>query len=266
MAKRALPVLPEGFGDDKLPSRTFSHSQYSLYKNCPKAYEFKYVLKQASPSKPAMLRGVLFHSAVEHVLRKRMNGEAVTLQEAHEVIDHELQLGDVDVDWRDSTPDATKSAARQSYTVYHQKGLSGIHPIAVEHLFTTWVGDVPVLGYMDVIHQSPGDPAQVVVDLKTSKSAWSDRDIRLSTQLTLYALAHGTQYVQIDNVVARASGYDFQRKTDTRDVGQMRVLTEDIGEVAHLIRTGIFPRAAIDHWMCSKDWCSFWEGCRGKKY
>lgn len=265
MAKRPLPVLPDGFADPRLPSGTFSHSQYSLYKNCPTAYEFRYVKRESAPTKPPMAKGVLFHSAAEHALRQRMAGQPLPSQEASAaLIDAEFEEARATVDWGDVSPDDIKRGVKEAFNVYREKGLPSIYPVAVEELFTRKVGDVPMLGYVDVIHQVPGDFAKVVVDLKTSKAAWSDRDVKLDTQLTLYAIVHDTPYVQIDNVVTKAKGVDFQRKTESRTPTQFRVFVEDLNETADLIRRGIFPKAAIDHWMCSSDWCSYWSQCRGK--
>jgi len=266
MAKRELPVLPEGFADNALPTGTFSHSQYGLYKKCPKAYEFRYVKKEVVPPKAAMTQGVLVHAGVEHALRSKMANATASLDEVESVITTEFNASKDGVDWEDTAPDSVRVSAINAYRLYHQRALPTVHPQAVESLILYKAGTVPVLGYLDLIDQIPGDPVKVVVDLKTSKAKWSDRDIDTDTQLTLYALATGIPHVRVDNLVIRSSTSEFQQLERMRSVQQMRVLTEDLEETVALIKAGIFPKTSIDSWMCTPNWCGYWTQCRGRKY
>ena len=128
------------------------------------------------------------------------------------------------------------------------------------------VGTVPIVGFVDFIDQPVGEPAPWVVDLKTSSKKWSSAMVATNTQLTLYALGTQTPNVRIDNIVLREGGADFQREEHTRTRHQLKVLAEDIQEVADDIKRGRFPMAPIDSWACSASWCAYWSKCRGREY
>lgn len=50
-------------------SFTWSYSKYSKFKQCPKAYEFKYIQKLPEPQGPALERGIHIHELGEKFLK-----------------------------------------------------------------------------------------------------------------------------------------------------------------------------------------------------
>lgn len=267
MSKRDAVQYPEGFVDPSLPSGTFSHSQYSLYRKCGRAYEFRYVKKEVTPAAGAMRRGVLIHAGVEHALRHRMtHGTLPPVDSSIAAAKQEHDAYDGEVDWGSEPEGQVLDRAAQALRVYYKQGLQTVNPIAVEAPLLFKVGSVPVVGFIDFIDHPVGEPLPWVVDLKTSSKKWSSAMVALNTQLTLYAIGTQTPNVRIDNIVLKESGIDFQREENTRTRHQLKVLEEDIQEVASDIKRGRFPMAPIDSWACSASWCAYWAKCRGREY
>ena len=266
MAKREALELPEGFADPGLPTGTFSHSQYSTYKKCGRAYEFQYVRRETKPSNGAMRRGVLIHKGVEHALRHKMQtGSLPTVDASLAAVREEHESYTEEVDWGDEPVTEVLSRTERALRTYYAHGLRTVNPIAVEQALVFKAGDVPIIGYIDFVDQPIGDPMAWVVDLKTSAKKWSASQVASNTQLTLYALGTGTTNVRIDNLVLKELSVEFQREEHVRSRRQLQVLTEDLQEVASDIKKGRFPMTAIDSWACNETWCPYWHQCRGRK-
>lgn len=277
MSKRKLPVLPDGFTDPALPAGTgghFSASQYGLYKKCPKAYEFRYVLGVKRPPSALALKGTVVHAGAEaahlHVMEHKAPPpvEQITAV-VSDVFD--ATKGEIET-WEDATPGAIKDDAVAAYRVYHRQGLPRVNPVAVEHAFAARVGTVPVIGYIDLIDHVRGparagveDPGKrVVADLKVSSSSWSQADLDKDPQFTLYTIVTGVPAVRVDNLVSLSKGTELKQKESLRDPHAQRILVEDLEETVDLIKRGVFPKTAIDSWACSPKWCGYWAMCRGR--
>lgn len=272
--------LPEDFRDPGLPKGVFSHSQYTKYKSCPRAYMYQYVEKVPTRTSLPLCRGSAVHSGAEHALKEKMAGRLVTLEEVLEVTGKSFEHHTDGLEaWDDEEPGAAKDKTLLLYRAFHEQALPNISPVAVEQGFAKRVGTVPMLGWIDYIDRkpalavsnlSPEDAAlapmkDVLVDLKTGKSSWSEKEVRQDTQLTLYAHVTGNPHVRIDQVLMQKAGAAYKQAGSERSPTDVAVLVEDIEETVDLIKKGVFPRAAIDHWSCNEKYCSFWSICRGRK-
>lgn len=269
MSERKLEI-PEGFKDDRLPKGTFSHSQYYEYKKCPKSYEFKYVAALPSRRTASMVRGISIHSLVEYSLKAKMSGKLAEYAEMRDLASDTLKTNLATVEeWEEEKPEVVQSTVVDAYTAWHTYALPKLRPLAVEQGFATKVGGVPVVGYIDLIDgvriaPEEGSPErQVVVDLKTTTKTWSQDQVDKNTQLTLYSKVIGTQDVRIDQLVQLRKGVEYRPAESVRTADQQAVFEEDLAETADLIKRGVFPKTAIDHWACGPR-CSYWESCRGK--
>jgi putative RecB family exonuclease len=268
MARRNLPVLPDGFADPGLPKGTFSASQYGLYKNCPKAYEFSYVEGIKQPPSGAMFAGVTVHAGVEAALnfKKENDMRVPDLAQIHATLSDEFDKGKDDVvTWEDGLDaGTTKDKVLRLYRGYHTVVLPGTKPIAVEQAVIKRIGTVPTVGYLDSLDAGKGFVE--LVDVKSSKRAWSQADADKSPQMTLYSVATGIDAVRIDNLVARESGStDCKQLSSTRDAQAKRNLVEDYEETADLVKRGVFPKTTLDSWMCNEKWCGYYGMCRGRR-
>lgn len=270
---RKLPIIPDGFKDPGLPSGTFSHSQYSKFKTCAKAYEFSYVQGIKLPPAVAMFRGTVVHAGAEAAHDFMIENKALPALEAmRSAVSDRFDKGKEEVqDWDSEQPGAVKDVSLKLYEKYHVENLPKLRPLAAEEGFVARVGTVPMTGYIDLVEQSsgfgapsPADPL-VIADLKTSNSKWSAGDVEKDTQLTLYSIVRKANLVRIDNLVPLKNGPAFHRLESSRNSRDQRVFIEDLEETVDLVKRGIFPKTTIDSWACTEKWCGYWGQCRGRK-
>jgi len=278
---RQLNVVPADFLDPKLPKGFFSNSQYNSHLICGRAYEYKYVQQISTPDYSATTRGSSVHSGVEHMLRAKMAGTPATVEQGLAVVAAAFDAKARGVlDWGDEDAGKAKDLSLALFKTYTTYGLAKINPIAVEKGFAKKIGDVPMVGWIDLIDdqpaiQVPGMSAKevasaprqkVIVDLKTSKAKWSENEVRLDPQLTLYSDVEGTPAVRVDQLISHKSKPPtFLQAESFRTPRDVEIMVEHVGEVADLVKKGIFPRTQIDNWSCNVKHCSFWTLCRGKK-
>jgi len=278
---RQLNVTAADFLDPKLPKGFFSNSQYNSWLICGRAYEYKYVQQIATPDYVATTRGSSVHSGVEHMLRAKMAGTPSTVEAEQAVVAASFDAKARGVlDWGDEDAGKVKDLALALFKAYTTYGLAKTNPIAVEKGFAAKAGDVPMVGWIDLIDEQPAiqvpgmstqDAAaapkrKVIVDLKTSKAKWSENEVRLDPQLTLYAHIESTPMVRIDQLISHKSKPPtFLQAESFRTPRDVEIMVEHVGEVADLVKKGVFPKTQIDNWSCNVQHCSFWTLCRGKK-
>jgi hypothetical protein len=268
------------FLDPKLPKGFFSNSQYNSWLICGRAYEFKYVQQISTPDYASTSRGNAVHAGVEHVLKAKMAGKVPNVEEGREVVSRTFDEKAKGVlDWGDEDPGKTKDLALDLYKAYATYALPKINPVGIEKGFAKKIGDVPMVGWIDLIDEqyaipvaglSPEDAAlapkrRITADLKTGKAKWSETEVAKDPQLTLYSHVEGTPDVRIDQLIAHKKAPTFLQAESTRSPRDVEILVDHVNEVADLVRKGVFPKTEIDNWACNKDHCSFYHLCRGKK-
>lgn len=268
------------FLDPKLPKGFFSNSQYNSWLICGKAYEFKYVQQISTPDYASTSRGNAVHSGVEHMLRAKMAKKPATVEEGLEVVSKVFDEKAAGVqDWGDEEPGKVKDTALKLFKTYTTYGLPKINPVAIEEGFAKRLGDVPMVGWIDLIDEQPVIPVPgmspedlalaptrlVTADLKTSKAKWSEKEVALDPQLTIYSHIKGTPNVRVDQLIDHKKAPVFLQAESTRTSRDAELVVEHLNEVADYVRKGVFPKTTIDNWACNKDHCSFYHLCRGKK-
>lgn len=273
--------VPDSFRDPKLPKGLFSHSQYMSWKICGKAYEFKYVLGISTPNYPTTSRGSAVHKGIEKALERKLEKKPLMpLEEAVAVVSDEFERHAEGVlDWGEMNIGKMKDESIALYKAFHEAALPRINPVAIEKGFAKKFGDVPLVGWIDLIDEQPAmeipgldaeamelaPKKRITVDFKTSASKWSEKDVRLDTQLTLYSEVEGTPHVRVDQLIPYKKGAQYVRGCGERTPLDVQILEEDMNGVADFVRRGIFPMTTIDNWACNKEHCSFYELCRGRQ-
>lgn len=253
MARRSLPVIPPELRDEGVPGGAMSYSKYTKFKGCGADFEFTYVKGLRGPPSGNMARGVAVHAGAELALKGKKAGKAVSVSEAVNAVSESLDA--------DGFPEE-KDVAIALYRVYHAIVLPKVVPLAIEEEFVVKVGTVTTVGYIDLVDGAQG--ADTVVDLKTSSAKWSEREVRLDTQLTLYAAVRGTASARIDNLVSTKTPA-YHGLPTTRTSQDVKIFIEDFEETVDFIKRGVFPKAPIDSWKCDPKWCGHWSVCRGRK-
>ena len=272
--------VDKSFLDPRLPKGFFSNSQYNSWLICGRAYEFKYVQQISTPDYASTSRGNAVHAGVEYALKAKMAGSAFTVDEGKEVVSKTFDEKAKGVlDWGEENPGKVKDLSIQLFNTYAIYALPKINPVAIEKGFAKKVGDVPMVGWIDLLDEQPSIPVKgmspedaalapkriVTADLKTGKAKWSDKEVALDPQLTLYSHVEGTPDVRIDQLIAHKKAPTFIQAESTRTPKDAEVLIDHVNEVAEFVKKGVFPKTTIDNWACNRDHCSFYHLCRGKK-
>lgn len=274
--------VDETFLDPKLPKGFFSNSQYNSWLICGKMYEFKYVQLMSSPGSPSTARGSAVHEGAEYLLRAKMANtlSSVTVEMGKEVVSKSFEKNSESVlEWEDVEPGKMKDAALELYRLYAVHALPKINPVAVEKGFAKKIGDVPMIGWIDLLDEQPAlqvpgmseedmelAPKRVITaDLKTGAAKWSENEIANDPQLTLYSMVEGTPDVRIDLLKSGKKVSTFEQFSGTRTPAHGEVLVDHLNEVADFVKKGVFPKTPIDNWACNEKKCSYYALCRGKK-
>jgi len=273
--------LTADFKDPLLPKETFSHSQYFSWLVCGAAYEKKYVEGVETPNYPSTTKGTAVHAGAEFMLRGKMDGDVPSIEQGIAALEASFaEKAQKVLKWEEDMPEGkVKDEAIAVFKTFATQALPLINPIAVEKGFAKKVGDVPMIGYIDLVDEQPAmdttgmDEVEVLlapkkritVDFKTGRAKWSDNELRTDTQMTLYSDVEGTPDVRVDQLISLKKGPVYIRGESVRTPEDVAILTEHINEVAGLIKKGVFPKAPIDHWSCNEKHCSYWSMCRGKK-
>ncbi len=179
-----------GFLDPKLPKGFFSNSQYNSWLICGKAYEFKYVQQIATPDYASTSRGNAVHAGVEHMLRAKLTKTPTTVEAGLAVVSATFDEKARGVlDWGNEEPGKVKDTALKLFKAYTTYGLPNINPVAIEEGFAKKIGDVPMVGWIDLVDNQPAlrvvgmtdeeaalAPRRLVTaDRKTGKAKWSEK-------------------------------------------------------------------------------------------
>jgi hypothetical protein len=276
---REVNVGPE-FLDAELPAQYFSHSQYFSWKTCGQAYAYRYIDKIRGPGTPATAKGSAVHGGIEYMLLGKKAGKIPPIADGVQLVSDIFDAQAKEIErWDDAVPGQIKDQSIRLLEHFAVHALPKINPVAMEEGFAKKIGSVPMIGWIDLIDQQPAmivpdmspelmelAPTKLVtVDFKTGSARWSNNELRLDTQMTLYAMVKGTPHIRVDQLLSKAKGPEYVRGESVRTPQDVAVLTEDLNEVADFIRAGIFPKAHIDSWKCNEKMCSYWSICRGRK-
>ena len=148
--------------------------------------------------------------------------------------------------------------------LYAEEVAPKINPVMVEEkLF--WdhpETGIPLSGTLDVLTEDNHLP-----DIKTSGKAKTQKEVDVSIDLTMYAglVANHTgkwpNKVSLE-VLVNSRTPKYQCLESTRGPNDFFVLVQRVKVVWAQIQTGLFPPCAPDFWMCSPDWCGYYNSCR----
>lgn len=280
---RVVFPYPDDFFDDDLPNGVLSPSGISRWRNCPKQFEYAYVLGIKSPPGIAAAKGKAIHSGAEFVHNHTIkHGELIAFEEAKAHVadrfDAEIEEVPSEVKDEDPTPVGVyKDVTLNNFGVYFVSAVPHIRPVAVEKPFAVKIGVVPVRGIIDLIDQEPGDytldddpdapppDIEVVSDLKTTKKRWTDQQVEHAVPMTIYAIAENAEKIRIDLLLDLKKGCQYTALRALRSEREKRIVTEDVEQIADAIKKGIFPRCDPTSWVCTPKWCGYYGDCRGPK-
>jgi hypothetical protein len=258
--------VPDDFLDSALPNKMyFSHSQFAMYRRCPRQYEYRYIKNVKQPPGIAMTQGSAIHKGAEVTHRHTIDhGTPLPVEEAvTSVADTFENLSQGIEEWGDDLPGRVKDTTLNHFRTYYREATPLIKPKAVEYAFASKVGGVPMTGFIDLIDEAQG--VEVVSDLKFTGKKWVPQKLRHETQLTLYAHVTGISRVRIDFLLAHKAGAKYEPVRSERTPNDAKILEEDLHTAVDCIKQGVFPRCDPTEWVCNDRFCGYYQQCRGPK-
>lgn len=256
-----------------------SYSQMRMYKQCPKAYEYRYVdgIKGTLPGRVKV--GSAFDKAANEMLRQRMDDKPVDeeagIGAALEYWDKpDAEFDETDIAGDDDLMGKMMSAIREYSVLAAQTDVQFVQ----HYLEYSLTPDVLLIGNIDLVELSPEAGGMIVTDNKTTLKKRSGRYTHevaaIDEQLTIYTA--GMVATQDEPVVGRGwNVVDIGRKSPGR-IESIQVKDEHVDttvELAtnyakatlnmmeHSCETGSFAPLARGTWACSHQYCEFYNRC-----
>ena len=159
----------------------YSISQVRTYLDCPQQYQYRYIRRVPVLAAPSLTKGIAIHHAAETALLAKMLDETLSTADLISVVDTSLADAHDTTDWSPETEAAIHAEAQDLIALYAADILPHIRPAAVEVPVDFTLGDVPMVGRIDVVEVDG-----TIRDLKTGKRKPSLHDLEASLQATAY--------------------------------------------------------------------------------
>ncbi len=249
-------------------SSKFSPSKLSVYQNCPRRYQYRYVDKISRRRKtPETVVGVAVHSAFEELYALVTGGKVPSLPELQEIYEREFET-----EWDESVVEKDarfvktdwKKVGRDCVELYYEghKPFSADRTVAIEKRvgFPVTVDgrEYRIEGFVDRLALAP-DGAFEIVDYKTAKSLPNQEHADEDWQLALYELAVRREWPDTKEVRLK---WHYVRH------GKTLVSVRDDAARAKLLvdLTALISKIKHDHEFPTKpstlcDWCEYRDLC-----
>lgn len=249
-------------------SSKFSPSKLSVYQNCPRRYQYRYVDKLSRRRKtPETVVGVAVHSTFEELYALVTGGKVPTLPELHEIYEREFAA-----EWDETVVEKDprfarndwKKVGRDCVELYYNghQPFSEDRTVAIEKRvgfpITVDGHEYRIEGFVDRLALTP-DGAFEIVDYKTAKSLPNQEHADEDWQLALYELAVRREWPDTKEVRLKWH-YVRHGKTmvSVRDDAARAKLLADAGALIFAIKHDhVFePKPSP---LC--DWCEYRDLC-----
>lgn len=249
-----------------------SHSRLYSYRQCSLKFRFQYVDRLKGAFVPApLVFGSAFHKAVEEALVASMAGAFLPVEELVRIFSQEIDAQDPAIPIRFGEKENRETMIEQA-TRMLSAWVSWERPpgrlLAAEHEFRIPIAEwlPPLVGRIDEILELEDHVA--VIDVKTSRSRWSDEDVtQHASQLALYRAGAADILREIGKPVRM--GFEVITKTKSPTVERIYVDEDTVETLDRQIRAAKLVVEAVERgihipspgWQCSS--CPYREACRG---
>jgi hypothetical protein len=253
-----------------LPKGYLSFSQVDSYLNCPKKYEWRYIINPPKiGGNPAMLLGSSGHEAIAEILEGKMNNKGISvaniIKSHHDDLNKKLKQLASELEVRLPITEALHQHDELLRT-WTRDILPEFNPTSVESKVETTIGGYPFLMYIDAIHAG-----KRVFDWKFTGSAKNKYHLANSLQLSVYSIGTGLDEVGFGSLVKPKAGREASWKPKvsmlytTRTNADRDWATKVVKSTAESIRKGLFPLCGPENFLCSDKYCDYYPICRGKE-
>lgn len=230
-----------------------SYSRLNSWMRCPRQHKYRYIDGAAAERVSAvMLLGIAFHEAAELLFRGIKFGEPPVSEEIYAAFDRAFDdsvefnnSSGCPVDFGKSCHDELIGKGHEMLRVFLDEVDRNVEVLDIERAFEFEIEPGLMLeGVIDLVLKQPG--GVLVVDLKTSGSAFSQDRLDFDAQATVYTLAGKRLYGGVVDFefwqVTRTKSPRLVHHPVIRDARDEAELIEMIREVEAASALGVFPR------------------------
>jgi len=243
-----------------------SHSKITTLLRCPYSFYLKYIEKVEYLVAPHLYLGGSLHLTFGEAFRKKAEGVEPSPDEVAGIFADFFDGGAYfedeeqakEVDWGDENPGEIRETGILIARRYWESISPMVEPLDVEVPFTRQVGVVVLSGRIDLI-TSEG----MLVDLKTTKRAFSERELSRHLQPSLYLLGMGAKegYFEFHELVKTSNPYCRVTRTYRAEEELSWVANVLLPRVAGQIERGTFPPNPLS-FLCDRGLCEVYSYCR----
>lgn len=249
----------------------YHQSAVGCYLKCGKQYEFRYIQGLKVRPRAALTVGRAVDEAVSFNLENKIGtGIDAPLEQVEAICSDVFDELSLETDWKEDSPGEQKDMSLSMTRAHHEILAPTIDPETVQEEFHIELDgkEYSIGGTFDLTTKDG-----VLVDTKTSRLKYEPESIQTNTQPVLYDFA----YEALRQKKAKSFRYDVLIKpTKTLGTRVQQVegvvtekarefLFETLDQVHKGIKAGVAMPAAESSWFCSKNWCGYWDMCKGKK-
>lgn len=248
----------------------YHQSEIHTFLKCGKQWEFRYLLGMKTPPKAALTVGRAVDKAVtNNLLEKVRSGADLPLEAVLDGYSKEFDTEAKETEWGEDDSGKQKDMGVKLVSIHHELIAPKIQPATVQEEFVIETdAGYDLGGTIDLTEKD-----DTVADTKTSKMAYGIEDLEGAIQPTLYDFA----FEAIHKRPAKQFRFDVLIKPTVKNPAKVQqiaakptqrdreFLFDAIGQMHKAIQAGVTLPAPEGAWWCSKDWCGYWDKCKGKK-
>lgn len=274
--------LPEGSGGHLSPT------QIEMYLRCPRQYCSRYVEGKKFPPGVAMVEGKTHHCVFEHNNKHKIKkGSDYSLKPLFNFFHdsfNEYQGEIPKKEWMRAgeTKDKVLNRGKELLAKYLSKFAGRLTPWYIERELRFKVGDVEVLGYLDVagevqpaLKKSKANPPRYsVIDYKVVSRKKTDAELQNAIGLSFYGWGAIDLFSGIDMLknppdvgfcsLTKTQQPDVHWQSVVLQVGRIKWFRRVVLDIANCISQGSFPVCNPVTWCCTDRFCGYYKQCKGK--
>jgi DNA helicase-2/ATP-dependent DNA helicase PcrA len=233
----AQPQLPLERSEYRRPI-TLSSSQIEEYLSCPRKYFLLNILGIPTEPEHTLVYGNAVHQAISEFYTAKLRGKPYTADELVAAFERNWSSEGFHSADHEQERKRQGSATLKMFWKRHQ---ADPKPVEVEHEFKFTVGDVAVIGRLDLV--MPFEEGAEVLDFKTSavsEQKEADKYAKDSLQLSIYALAYQNRYQKLPERLSLSYVESGLVGSVVRTEADIEKTKATISEVAEAIGSGKF--------------------------
>lgn len=235
-----------------------SASQLSTWLRCPKQYEFRYMQGLKIAPKSALTRGSAFHKAIETDHRQKISTrENLPIADVLDAYSDAFEQMATETEW-DKNPGEVKDQGIKMTQVYHESVSRVIQPVAVEEESNIIIDGQLVKAIIDLETEDGA-----IRDAKSAGAKKSEIPVDHLLQMAIYSHAkpNATRFILDNAIVTKSGKSELESLTLTRAELPYSRLSAYLEDFSDSIIKGVFPPTNPSSWVCSAEWCGYWDKC-----